>query len=199
MSLKSRSIWMICGDDNTKFFQAFSKGRKQQNTIWELRNSVHEPVTNFEAMEDIGKEYFENIFKEDQQDTIAEVIQTARYFPKIISDEYNANLMESVSKDELKTIFHSFQKDKILGPDGWTIEFFLVSYDTTGLYFLHLVNESLQNGLVHPPVNSTFLARIPKSKNPVNLEDFRPISLCNITYKVSAQQLKKVLLNIISP
>ena len=76
--------------------------------IWELRNSVDEPVTNFEGMVDIGKAYFENIFRENQHATIAEVIQTARYFPESISEEDNADLMEAVSEDELKTILHSF-------------------------------------------------------------------------------------------
>ena len=33
LRIKIKAIWMECGDDNTKFFQAFSKGRKQQNTI----------------------------------------------------------------------------------------------------------------------------------------------------------------------
>ena len=37
LRLKHRAIWMECGDDNTKFFQAFAKGRRQQNTIWELK------------------------------------------------------------------------------------------------------------------------------------------------------------------
>ena len=40
--------------------------------------------------------------------------------------------MEEVSEEELKEIMHSFKKDKILGLDGWTIEFFLDSYDTIG-------------------------------------------------------------------
>ena len=54
---------MTCGDVNTKLFQDFSKGRKQKNTISELRNSIGEPVSTFEGMEDIGKSYFKNIFK----------------------------------------------------------------------------------------------------------------------------------------
>ena len=78
--------------------------------------------------------------------------------------------MEEVLEEELKTILHSFQKDKILGPNGWTIEFFLASYDTICLDLLHMVEESRVNGLVHPPLNSTFLSLITKRVNPVNLE-----------------------------
>ena len=52
------------------------------------------------------------------------------------------------------------------------------------------------------PPNSTFLALIPKKDKLERLEDYRPISLCNITYKVVtkiiSQRLKKVLSNIIS-
>ena len=33
LRLKSKAIWMECGDDNKKFFQDFAKGRRQQNTI----------------------------------------------------------------------------------------------------------------------------------------------------------------------
>ena len=40
--LKSRAIWMECGDDNKKKIQALSKGIKQQNTIWELRDANNE-------------------------------------------------------------------------------------------------------------------------------------------------------------
>jgi len=32
--LKSKAIWLKSGDENTKFFQAFAKGRKCSNTIW---------------------------------------------------------------------------------------------------------------------------------------------------------------------
>ena len=49
---------MECGDDNTKYFQAFAKGRKQQNTIWELKNENNETTNNFEDLVDTGKKYF---------------------------------------------------------------------------------------------------------------------------------------------
>lgn len=52
-------------------------------------------------------------------------------------------------------------------------------------------------------MNSSYIALIPKSTNPVSVMDFRPISLCNVLYKlilkVLANRLKKVLPIIISP
>ena len=66
---------MECGDDNTKFFQAYAKGRKQQNTIWELRNANNERVSSFEDLAAIGRSYFGNLFKADQHATIAEILE----------------------------------------------------------------------------------------------------------------------------
>ena len=65
LRLKSKSIWMESGDDNTKFFQDFSKGIKQQNTIWEFKNANNETTTSFEDLTETGRAYFENMFKAD--------------------------------------------------------------------------------------------------------------------------------------
>ena len=55
---------------------------------------------------------------------------------------------------------------------------------------------------MNPPLNATFLALIPKYDNPNSLNEFQPISLCNITYKVMtkiiARRLKKVFSKVIS-
>lgn len=34
--LRSRSIWLKAGDDNTQFFHNYEKGRKVKNTIWNI-------------------------------------------------------------------------------------------------------------------------------------------------------------------
>jgi hypothetical protein len=37
--LKRKELWLQNGDKNTKFFQAYAKGRKMENTIWSLKDS----------------------------------------------------------------------------------------------------------------------------------------------------------------
>ena len=64
LDLKSRAIWLEIGDENTKFFQAYAKGRKMQNTIWGLRNLTNELVMSIEYMSRMGKEHFQDLFKD---------------------------------------------------------------------------------------------------------------------------------------
>ena len=44
-------------------------------------------------------------------------------------------------------------------------------------------------------INKTFIALVPKNSNPLNLLNFRPITLCNTIYKIFA----KVLMNRLKP
>lgn len=52
-------------------------------------------------------------------------------------------------------------------------------------------------------LNYTCIVPIPKVKNPQRITDFRPISLCNVVYKIRAKalanRLKPALDYIISP
>ena len=70
--------------------------------------------------------------------------------------------MEFVTIDELLKILHSFQKDKSLGPDGWPVEFYIGFFDLIGDDMLKVVEEYRFAGHVHGPINSTFIALIPK-------------------------------------
>jgi len=65
-----------------------------------------------------------------------------------------------------------------------------------------LVEESCSSGKVLPTLNATFLTLIPKEESVTNARKFKPLSLCNVIYKiiskVIALRLKPILPFIIS-
>jgi hypothetical protein len=64
-----------------------------------------------------------------------------QYFPSFPDEEDNKMLMEEVTLEELKGVMRNLQKEKIRGPYGWTIEFFLGFFDLLGRDILKLVEE----------------------------------------------------------
>jgi hypothetical protein len=102
----------------------------------------------------------------------------------MVTDIDSNDLARPVSIDELKDVLHSFKKDKSPGPDGWTMEFFTIFFDLVGNDLLEMVEETRTLGKIIRGINSTFIALIPKSNKPTTFNDYRPISVCNLIYKV---------------
>lgn len=58
-----------------------------------------------------------------------------------------------------------------------------------------MAEESRLQGMVTGALNATFIALIPKCEKPSSFNEFRPISLCNVVYKV----ITKVICNKMKP
>ena len=91
---------------------------------------------------------------------------------------------------------------KSLGPDGMSLLFFLHFWPTIGNVVTKTVLDSLNLGIIPPKFNESHIVLVPKIKDPKKIIEFRPISLCNVVYKLDsktlANRLKKVLPKIIS-
>ena len=77
------------------------------------------------------------------------------------------------------------------GPDGMSPVFYKSFWHIVGKNVTTVVLKALNTGVVPKSLNSTFIALIPKIKYPKKASDFRPISLCNVVYKL----ILKVVVN----
>ena len=80
--------------------------------------------------------------------------------------------MAEVTKDEILDVLYSFHKDKSLGPDGQTIEFFLGSFEILGEDLMKVVEGSRLGGRIAEICKSTFISLIHKVDNPNTFDNF---------------------------
>jgi hypothetical protein len=87
-------------------------------------------------------------------------------------------------------------------PDGFGVCFYQKHWATVGEGVRQAVLYFLNSGTFEPSLNLTYIALIPKITNAACVSEFRPISLCNVLYKLIAKvlsnRLKVVLGSIIS-
>lgn len=92
---------------------------------------------------------------------------------------------------------------KAPGPDGFHCIFFKQYWHIIGDDIFYLVKTAFQTGDFDPGISDTLIALIPEIDPPSTYQDFRPISLCNIVYKlltkVLVHRLRPILNNIIGP
>lgn len=82
--LKSRAICLSSGDDNTKLFHAYAKGRKAHNSIWELQDGLDNRATNFEGLAHPGVSHFKKLFVAQLGVSIVEIMKMAGFFPRFV-------------------------------------------------------------------------------------------------------------------
>ena len=91
---------------------------------------------------------------------------------------------------------------KAPGPDGFPAHFYQRHWDICGEEVTRAVLRIVRGEESAGCVNDTVLVLIPKVLNPTQLSQFRPISLCNVIYKIAAKvvakRLKRILPDIIS-
>ena len=132
----------------------------------------------------MGKKHFSDVFMDDRSINIDDQFRFIRLFLTFTQDEEVNCFLEPITIQEVEAVLKGFKKDKIPGPDGWPIQFFLDFFDMIGEELTSTAKQARVDGYVPSSVNSTFLTLIPKCENPSTFAYFRPISLCNLIYKV---------------
>nr|GFA35420.1 putative RNA-directed DNA polymerase, eukaryota, reverse transcriptase zinc-binding domain protein [Tanacetum cinerariifolium] len=113
------------------------------------------------------------------------------------------DMVRDVSDQEVKTAIFSMGNDKAPGLDGFTAAFFKEAWNVIAIDVTHAVREFFRNGTLLKELNHTIIALIPKVKSPSRVNDYRPISCCNVLFKciskIIANRIKHGLKTIISP
>ena len=119
------------------------------------------------------------------------------------SDAHHSLLEKEVTEEEVKKVLFEMPANKAPGPDGYTTEFFKSAWPVIGKDFITAILSFFIKGFLPKGVNTTILALIPKKEDAKVMKDYRPISCCNVLYKVIskilANGLKALLPEIISP
>eukprot|EP00253_Pinus_taeda_P012762 PITA_12762 len=187
------------GDKNDSFFHNGTKIRRAGNQIDKIiveGKEISEQEEIKAAVHNHFKSFLSAVPQTSNNTEFLTLVESK------ISDLQNGELEQEVSEEEIRLAAFSMQLDKTPGPDGFTVAFYRNHWGIIKKDFVRIVRNIFKKHKMGENTKSSHLALIPKDPNPLSFEHFRPISLCNVSYKIVtkilANRLKKLLPSLIS-
>ncbi|KAB2625965.1 hypothetical protein D8674_017625 [Pyrus ussuriensis x Pyrus communis] len=196
---RSRVKWLKEGDANTAFFHRTTIQRRRRNKVVKVKDGNGVWIDNQSEVQKYIEDHFINLFSTSgprEWGTTLECIQ------RKVSAVMNNGLVRPVTLEEIQTAAFQMGGMKAPGPDGFQGIFYHSFWNSLMDDVNGIVQDFMQGDLVPQRLNSTHIVLIPKIKNLESVGQFRPISLCNYSYKIVskilANRLKPILSEIIS-
>ena len=164
---------------------------KDENGIW---------VENPSQIRHMVVDHFKKTFQTDGPRSWGSLLDC---LSQVVTEEMNVALVEPVSDKEILDAVRNMGGLKAPGPDGFQGIFYQSYWETIQDDVNQLVKSLLLGSVSPGSLNATNLVLIPKVLNLEVVSQFRPISLCNFSYKilskVIANCLKVILPILVSP
>ncbi|GAU35387.1 hypothetical protein TSUD_160380 [Trifolium subterraneum] len=188
---RAKIHWLKEGDLNTKFFHMSASVRAKSKKIDKLVNEANIEVTTQQEICEVARNYLDQLFQANtsSHDPVLSLIS-----PRV-SQEENDRLVAPITKVELKNALFQMQPDKSPGPDGFNPAFYQHFWNICGDGIFEATKEWLERGYFPSSLNETNICLVPKCENPMSMQELRPISLCNVLYKM----VSKLLANRLKP
>lgn len=197
---KSRETWLKDGDRNSRFFHISAVVRRRNNSIDAIRGEDGIWIVNLSEVREFVVRNFQHLFTEEVTSCPTDL---ENLIHPCISESENAQLCLMPTSSEIKEAVFSMQSLKSPGPDGLPPLFYKKYWHIVGNAVCKAIQNFFTSGKLLKEMNSSFIVLIPKIQNPSAINHYRPISLCNTTYKIISKllvdRLRVVLPNLISP
>lgn len=106
-----------------------------------------------------------------------------------VTEEQNTALLLPFSELDVKDALDSMHPNKAAGMDGLNPAFFQKFWSIVGKDVSEECLRIINSGSIPPQLNQIAIVLIPKRSHLQSMNDLRPISLCNVIYKIIAKML----------
>jgi hypothetical protein len=137
--------------------------------------------------EDLEQElvsYYQDLLSEPPIDRSPDIEKITQHIPNLITREHNEALSRPIMIEEVDLALQDTPEGKAPGSDDFTTNFFHFCWPMIQEEVWDIIEDSRISGQVLPALNATFLTLIPKEEQVTHPKQFRPISLCNVIYKL---------------
>ncbi|CAI6010189.1 unnamed protein product [Closterium sp. NIES-65] len=173
----------LAGEVPSPFLSARVKVRKQKTQIAELKVGDVK-ISDSPGILTAATKYFTDLFGTDGRTS------TERWKPlagRKLDAETAAGLAADWTEEEVKQAFKALADGKSPGKDGLPKELFERHWDVLGKEFLRMAQSFSVSATIPASIKEAITILLHKKGEKDNLDNYRPITLLNFTYKVLAR------------
>lgn len=191
---------ILLGDRNIHYFHQNAVIRQRRINIVGMYDNSSKCIEGRDNIANCRNIYFENLLITSAPTLNYDIINLV---PPMISHAENDLLISCPSVCEIHDALFNMQPNASPGLNGFPACFFQKNCPIVSKDIVNTVQAFFKSGHMLTQLNQTFITLIPKVLHPDNPGDYRPISPCNIAYKINfkviANRLKPFLDRPISP
>ncbi|XP_057419022.1 uncharacterized protein LOC130713254 [Lotus japonicus] len=197
---KSREQEALLGGRNTRYFHTKTIVHRRRNKIISLTLPSGEVCTDEQTLQVEALRFFKGLFCSP---LASRPLQEGKYFCPSLSHEHVSQLSAEVSPQEVWRAVSTMGSFKAPGPDGFQAIFFKSCWHIVGGSVYAVVRDAFITGTFDRALSDMLVALIPKVDVPASFRELRPISLCNVMYKLITKvlvlRLRPCLQEIVGP
>ena len=170
------------GDSNTKYFHLVANGKHRKTRIYQLQDGDH--IINGDAnLKAHITTYYKGLFGPPDESSLTLDESLIGDIPQVSSLENNA-LVNEFTEKEIKDAVFQMEHNKAPGPDGFPVEFYQVFWDVIKTDLVELFKDFHSGSLNLYSLNFGTIILLPKCKEAMKIQQYRPICLLNVSFKI---------------
>jgi len=196
--IRSRAQWHEQGEKSTSYFYNLEKLRAVNKNIKKLIIDNAEITNQAEILNEISA-FYEQLYKKIDTDTdVNNAFLTQQNIPQL-SDAEKISCEGLITVQEVESILGKLKKNKSPGNDGIPVEFYNEFWNEISSTLINSYNYSFDHGILTTSQRQAVISLINKpGKDKMYIQNWRPISLLNIDYKIMTKCLSERLLKVIN-
>lgn len=183
---RSKEKELLEGDALTSNFISKASSRKRKNRITSIKTTANDVIQGDKDLLLFATSFYKNLFGPAVGLTN---ISLDINLPVVLSDVDRKNLDRKFTLEEIKIAVFDMKPNKAPGPDGFPIEFYQKYWHIIGVDILELFSDFYEGKLDLARFNYGVLALIPKCADAQTLQQYRPICLLNVIFKIFTKVL----------